>query len=199
MGVGMSGQLTPTKRCKLLSPCLPAPSSSPTAGPAATGPSTRWRPTRWRSRWARTSSSRTWSHAGRRADRPARERDLGDDGHGRSSRIRRSAATKKIDGGGGRLVHRRLHPRRDQDLRARERLKIRDQRIQRPVRGADLRGNPRTGPAAERRRLSGDQASVYFRSIGLPLEEPLVAALAVEAGKRPSTFSRSRPGNLKNS
>ena len=95
--------------------------------------------------------------------------------------------TKTIDGiTDHRLVHRGLHARRAQDAARQGAAPGRaagEHALRRPLRDPDVPGGARPARAALRRahRPIGiypeTKHPTYFRSIGLPLEEPLVAAL----------------------
>ncbi len=136
---------------------------------------------------------------GRRPDRAARERDRRH--HRRCRALSRSQADqddrRTVDHG---LVHRGLHPRGHQDPARSRAAVLPIARVRRPVPDPDLRRSDRAGAAARHRagRPVGiypeTKHPTYFRGIGLPLEEPLLAALDRRGGtraRRRSSSSRS--------
>ena len=116
--------------------------------------------------------------------------------------------TKTVDGQcDHRLVHRGLHARRDQDAARARAARVPLARLRRPVRDPDLRRGDRAGADARAASAAGRSAiypetkhPTYFRSIGLPLEETLLASLQKHGWNRtdaPVFIQSFEAGNLR--
>ena len=137
----------------------------------------------------RLHRARPGLHQGRRAGRPARERDLGYDRRGqppgvrRPARRRRPSTASSVTG----WFTEDFTLAELKTLRAKERLpqvRVANTAFDGQLRGAHPPGGHRPGPRPRAGRGAAPSASTrrpstrrYFTSIGLPLEEPLVRVL----------------------